>query len=366
MKTQKRAKNKYKINAVSLFSCIGVAECYLKDIGINVITASDIDPDRCKVYKYFYPDTKVICGDISDEKIKESIKKSTRKKIDLVISTPPCQGMSSVGKNRKYSDLNSQKDKRNFLILESFEIIDYFSPSYVIFENVPRLLRVIIPFQGKGRKIEEILNLKYGEQYNIKIDILNTCNFGIPQNRERVYIRMYKKGLRWDDPKPNERVITLREAIGDLPSLEAGEDSGIKNHWARKHPQNQIECMRHTPTGCSAVDNKVFYPKKPNGERIKSYKNCYKRVEWDKPSPTITMRNEIISSQDKVHPGRSLGNGLWSDARVFTMRELLIIMSMPPDMDLPDIVSNTKLRQFIGEGIPPKMLKELLEGIYVK
>ena len=84
---------------------------------------------------------------------------------------------------------------------------------------------------------------------------------------------------------------------------------------------------------------------------------------WDAPSPTVTMRNEIISSQDKVHPGRPIGNGLWSDARVLTLRELLIVMSLPPDLDLPTNVSDTALRQYIGEGIPSLMVKKIMEGI---
>jgi DNA (cytosine-5)-methyltransferase 1 len=172
--------------------------------------------------------------------------------------------------------------------------------------------------------------------------------------------------LTWNDPTPNDHVITLREAIGDLPSLEAGEDSGIKNHWARLHPRQQIDWLRHTPEGCSAVYNTEHYPQKENGERIKSYANCYKRMVWDAPSPTVTMRNEIMSSQDKVHPGRDLGNGLWSDARVLTLRELLIVMSMPPDLDLPTFVSDTALRQYIGEGIPSLMVKKIMQGICLR
>ena len=70
-----------------------------------------------------------------------------------------------------------------------------------------------------------------------------------------------------------------------------------------------------------------------------------------------------MSSQDKVHPGRPLGNGLWSDARVLTIRELLIIMSLPADLDLPTSVSDTAIRQYIGEGIPSLMMKKLIEGI---
>lgn len=355
------------MNVVSLFSCIGVAEYYLKDIGFNVVVASDIDKRRCKVHQFLYPEAKCVCGDIREDDIKDSIIKAVgRKKIDLVISTPPCQGMSSVGKNRSYEKLISESDERNYLILESFKIIDTLKPSYILFENIPRVLKVLIPFGGEALTVKEILNKKYGNDYEIKIDILNCVNYGVPQNRERCIIRLFRKGLTWNDPPISDHIITLREAIGDLPSLEAGEDSGIKNHWARKHPENQIEWLRHTPTGCSALDNEIFYPVKPSGERIKGYGNCYRRMLWDAPSPTVTMRNEIISSQDKVHPGRSLGNGLWSDARVLTMRELLIVMSLPADLDLPSDISDTALRQFIGEGIPSLMVKKILEGICKK
>ena len=104
-----------KLNAVSLFSCIGVGEYYLKDIGISTVLANEIEPKRCKTYEFFHPETEVICGDITDKKVKDKILSSAKKyKIDLVIATPPCQGMSTVGKNRKDGTLND--DNRNLLI----------------------------------------------------------------------------------------------------------------------------------------------------------------------------------------------------------------------------------------------------------
>ena len=355
------------MNAISLFSCIGVAEYYLKSIGINVVVASDIDSKRCDVHRFLYPDTTMVCGDIKNDGTKRDILKAIgKRKIDIVISTPPCQGMSSVGKNRSYAALTSQTDERNYLILESFKIIDAVNPSYVLFENIPRLLKVVIPYEGEWLPIKEILERRYGKQYNISVNVYNCCDYGVPQNRERCFIRLCKKELKWEDPKKSEHITTLREAIGDLPTLEAGESSDIKNHWARNHPKEHVDWLRHTPTGCSALDNKEHYPVKSNGERVKGYRNCYKRMEWDAPSPTVTMRNEIMSSQDKVHPGRKLDNGLWSDARVLTLRELLIVMSLPPDLDLPTNISDTALRQFIGEGIPSLMVKKIMEQICKK
>lgn len=238
-----------RMKAVSLFSCIGVGEFFLREIGIDVVAATDIDKKRCEVHRFLHPGTAVVCGDITDRNVKESIIAAAGGEVEIVISTPPSQGMSSVGKNRTFASLASNKDARNGLILESFPLIDALSPSYIIFENVPRLLKTLILYEGESMHIEEILERKYGQEYAIKIDILNTCDFGIPQNRERVFIRLYKKGLNWLGPKPCGRQITLREAIGGLPSIEAGQDSGLKNHWARKHHLEQVEWMRHTPTG---------------------------------------------------------------------------------------------------------------------
>lgn len=355
------------MKAISLFSCIGVAEYYLSDIGIDVVLASDIDSKRCDVHKFLYPNTAIVCGDIRDNTTKTTIVEETKHhKIDIIICTPPCQGMSSVGKNRSYNLLSTQNDERNYLILDSFPVIEALSPTFILFENVPRLLKVTMPYENEELPITEILQRQFGDRYNVKVDIFNCANYGVPQNRERCFIRLSKKGFCWDDPKKINKPITLEDAIGDLPSLEAGESSGIKNHWARKHPQKQIEWLRHTPTGCSALENDTYYPIKDNGERVRGYKNCYKRMVWDAPSPTVTMRNEIMSSQDKVHPGRYLGNGLWSDARVLTLRELLIVMSLPPDMDFPTNITDTALRQYIGEGIPSLMVKKIMEGICAK
>ena len=354
------------LKALSLFSCIGVSEYYLKNLGIDVVVASDIDKKRCDVHKYLYPETDIVCGDITDESVKDEIVKAVgSEKIDIVISTPPCQGLSTVGKN-KGKALIETTDPRNYLILETFRFIQDLDPTYVLFENVPQLLKIKLKYKGTFLSVEDILRTEFGSRYNIKIDILNTCNYGVPQSRERVFIRMFKNGGKWDNPVPENHVITLREAIGDLPSLEPGQSSNIKNHWARKHPANQVEWMRHTPEGCSAFNNVEFYPVKNNGDRVKGYPNCYKRMIWDAPSPTVTMRNEIMSSQDKVHPGRYLGDGLWSDARVLTIRELLTVMSLPPDLDLPADIADGILRQYIGEGIPSLMMKKLMESICKK
>jgi len=349
------------MNAISLFSGVGIGEFYLRDVNINVVLANEIVKSRADTYIALYPTTEMICGDICDSEIKQTIiRKSKSKNVKFVLATPPCQGLSRAGSNK--TDIALLSDGRNFLILNAIEIATEIGATHFLIENVPRFQNMLFPHEGKLVSLEELLKLTFGNQYIVDVQVFNAADYGVPQIRNRVVYRVWEKGTKWDVPK-KERPISLMEAIGDLPSLEACDISPIKNHYARKHPSNQIEWMQHTPQGCSAYTNEEHFPQKKDGTKIIGYKNCYTRMKWDRPAPTITMRNEIMSSQENVHPGRLLANGLWSDARVLTPRELFIVSSLPADLDIPQTVSETAFRQLVGEGIPPLMLKKILRAI---
>lgn len=349
------------MNALSLFSSAGIGEYYLNEVGINVVVANEIVASRAETHLQLYPKCRMVNEDIVRQETKQNIIKECKEKnIELVIATPPCQGVSTVGKNKSKEAIFS--DPRNFLVLSALDIIDELKPTFFLIENVPRFQNMQFPFCDEIISLEDLLICKYGNEYEISCSVLNAADYGVPQTRYRVVYRVWKKGHTWKLPQKKKKV-PLRDAIGDLPSLEAGEDSGIKNHYAKKHADNQVECMRFTPSGKSAFQNKEHYPKKPDGTRIKGYGNSYKRMRWNFPAPTITMRNEIISSQENVHPGRLLPDGTWSDARILTLRELLIVSSLPADMDCPTNISEAMFRHLVGEGVPPKMLKEILKGI---
>ena len=353
------------MNAITLFSGAGIDEVYLSKIGIDVLIANELVEKRARIHKWLYPNCQMINGDICDTNIKNEIKKAIKlKNIDLLIATPPCQGMSIAGKNRNNNDMLN--DERNHLIFNVFEFIDEFKFKYILIENVPRFLKVKYWNQLKKKyyNIIDYLKEKYQNEYYIKSEVVDCADYGIAQSRKRAIIRMYKKNLEWEMPK-KENIITLKDAIGYLPSLESGDRSNIKYHYSRIHSNNHIEWMKHTPTGESALNNKEYYPKKKNGEKIKGYKTCYKRMEWDKPAPTITMRNDAISSQNNVHPGRLQKDGTYSDACVLTIKELFILMSLPDNFILPDYLSDTEIRQILGEAIPPLLTRKILEGIKI-
>lgn len=354
-------KNK-KINALSLFASAGIAEFGFENTHVNVVLASELLPIRMEVHKFWHPNTKAICGDLTDEKIKkEIIDKSIKEKIDFVFATPPCQGISLIGKNKSNDQMLA--DKRNYLIFHTFDIIDAINPSFILIENVSRFFKIKFNIDGNLVGIQEIIKQKYGNLYNIDCQVFDTADYGVPQHRERAIIRMWKYGFSWGNPTKKAK-ITMREAIGNLPSLESGEKSDIKNHYARVHTNQHIMVMKNTPTGHSAFENPVFYPKnEETGVRLKGYAATYKRMEWDKPAPTITMRNDCISSQSNVHPGRLLPNGTYSDARVLTIRELFILSSLNPDLNLPQFASDIQIRHMIGEAVPPKLINCLIKEI---
>src|SRR5574344_1390236 len=373
------------INALSLFANVGIAETYLSSIGINVVLANEINKKRVEFYKHLYPKTKVICGDITNECVRDEIIEDCKKmKIDLIMATPPCQGMSTIGKRDKL-------DVRNCLILYAIDIVQKLKPRFVFFENIPKELETTIQYKGFETLIPDVLKKELGTDYffNQKF-IVNAKDYSVRQDRRRCIFLLTRKDEQfiWDLPPKDKNVINLKQANGNLPSIDPflydvdqktrdsvfpdylkKRDKALsisKWNYPPKHIYRQVISLMHTPTGETAFDNiDEFKPKKKDGSFVKGFKNTYKRQSWDKPGTTVTMFNRTIGSQNNVHPGRLMGkdsNGydIYSDARVLTIYELLIVSSLPTDWDIPEWASDHFVRQVIGEEIPPLLVKKIM------
>jgi len=346
------------LNAISLFSSAGIGEALIHK-NINVLVANELVQKRSDLYKRLYPKTKIVCGDIRKTEIKKEIFRQIGKNnIDVILASPPCQGLSIAGKNR--SQVAMEKDERNYLIFDVIEIVKALLPSYVIIENVSELLKMKVQYKNHVASILEVLRSEFSDVYQIEGSILDASDFGIPQRRLRAIIRLYKKNLTWNLPPKNLKKVTVRDAIGYLPSIESGETSNILWHFARRHDEKQVEWMKHTPTGKSAFDNDTYFPQKPDGSIINGYHSSYRRIKWDEPAPTITIRNDAISSQRNVHPGRLLPDGTYSDARVLSPLELMILNSLPTSWNIPFDTPEILVRQCIGESVPPLLIKKIL------
>lgn len=346
------------INGISLFANVGIDKTYFKDYGVNICIANELIEKRCDFYSHLYPDTEVICGDISDENIfNKLVNLYEKNNCEFLIATPPCQGMSQAGKM-------NEDDERNYLIIYTIEFIKKTMPKNIIIENVPQIINFSIIVDGKEVKITNYIKKELEPLgYVINFNVFNSSDYKTPQNRKRA-VFLISNIRRWKFPEKN-KPISVKDAIGDLPSLENGESSNIKYHTAKKHTDRHVLWMKHTPTGQTAFDNEQHYPQK-DGRKIRGYRTTYKRMEWNRPAPTITMCNGGISSQNNVHPGRPLKDGTYSDARVLTILELIRLTGLPDDWNIPKWATENFVRQVIGEAFPPKFAASFLETIPVE
>lgn len=343
------------IKGASLFSNVGVDEFFLKNANVKIVLANELIKKRAEFYSHLYPDVKMINGDITDENIFNKLVIEFKKnKLDFLLATPPCQGFSIAGKMDK-------DDNRNELIKYVINFIEKTMPNNILIENVPGFLKFCLEINDEKVTIKDyIINSLTKLGYYINFKIADAANYKTPQFRKRA-IFLISKIKKWEFPVESEW-ISVRESIYDLPSLEAGEESFInKYHIAKKHNKRHIKWMQNTPTGKSAHDNEKFFPKKKDNTRIKGYSTTYKRIEWDKPAPTITMANGSISSQNNVHPGRKQKDGTYSDARVLTILELLRLTGLPDDWNIPNWASDKLIREVLGECFPPKFALEMIK-----
>lgn len=344
------------MNGLSLFANVGIGETYLHRNNINIKVANELLKKRCDIYTYINKKTDVIVGDISDNDVFEKVIKSAIKhKCEFIIATPPCQGMSVAGQ-RKHDD------DRNDLITYVVKAIDKLQPKYIIIENVPQIEKTKINIDHQKVFIIDYLKNSLNN-YKINYKVLNSADYGTAQSRKRMFILLSRQDVvEWTFNIVKKDVLTLKDKIGHLPSLNAGESSDIKYHYAIEHNPEHIRWMSHTPSGKTAIDNKIHYPEK-DGRRIKSYRSTYRRLRWDKPASTITMKSHFISSQNNVHPGRKLDDGTYSDARALTPLELILLTGLPSKWSVPEWVSDLLLREVIGEAVPPLLIYELTKVI---
>ncbi len=375
------------IKVMSLFANIGVAEAYFAENNIDVVLANELIPKRAKLYQAIYPETEMICGDITSEDVLSTIeKKGELYGVDVIMATPPCQGMSTAGQKIKF-------DERNSLVMPALKLINKLKPKFAVIENVPDFRITSIIYKGKETLLPDVVREELQQLYNVDVHIINTDDYSVPQTRERMIILISRKDQKeiWTLPKKDENKITMRDAIGSLKPIdpyvkditpeemkalfpyyeERKKEALLVSKWNQPpvHIYRQVMAMRYTPSGCTAFDNADEHkPTKADGSRVRGYHNTYKRQNWDTPAYTITMDNRKISSQNNVHPGRFLGvdeNGeaIYSDPRALTLYEIMKIMSLPDNWAIPDDTEEAFLRRIIGEGIPPLFMLKLFKKI---
>ncbi|MCL1800507.1 MAG: DNA cytosine methyltransferase, partial [Promicromonosporaceae bacterium] len=377
---------------ISLFSSAGVG-CYgfllegFQCIATNEIIARRIEVQRlnqkCK-YNSGY-----IAGDISTPEVKQKIFREIERwksdeyisDVDVVIATPPCQGMSVANHKKTSTEIN-----RNSLIVESIKLILSIYPKVFVFENVPRLLKTsCTDIDGIERPIGESISRNLGGKYSIYSRVINFKDYGASSSRPRTLMIGVRLDLAdaisplelFPDARPE---ISLRECIGDLKSLPRfGQfDPDDILHNFRPYPKHMREWISGIAEGQSAfantdisrtphriVDGVVVPNRQKNGDK-------YRRQFWDKVGPCVHTRNDQLASQNTIHP---------KDDRVFSIRELMRMMTVPSNFkwmhgDLTKLnrLSATEkrvllrkhemnIRQSLGEAVPTAVFQSIASNL---
>lgn len=374
---------------VSLFSSAGVGDYGFFEAGFNLIASNELIERRMKVQIENNVANDIdayITGDINDETVKEKIYKNIDKKInkngkksvDLLVATPPCQGISVANHHKNDDDL-----KRNSLVLQSIIIANKIKPKVIVFENVKRFMKTACTdTDGSVKSIKDVIFNHLESDYNISFAEINFKDYGANSSRPRTLVICSLKKFFGDDfdastfmPSKQEEK-KLKDVIGHLPNLnEMGEiDPNDILHGFKKYRSDMRKWIHNLKPGESAFDNKspeLIPHHMVNGVMVKNKQkngDKYKRQEWNKVAPAVHTRNDILASQNTVHP---------VDDRVFSIRELMLMMNVPSRFkwseesyeDLNKMSINDKkiwlknneitIRQSLGEAVPPIIFRQI-------
>ena len=376
---------------ISLFSSAGVGCFGFKQEGFECIATNELIERRLKIQRINHKcrfDKGYIQGDIKLSKIKDLLYSEIKRwnkigndRVDVLIATPPCQGMSVANHKKSVNDIN-----RNSLVVESINIVNKIHPRFFIFENVPAFWKTgCINSKGEIKAIGEVISEELSTDYIISNRVINFKNYGSNSSRIRtVVIGVSKELSNYISPvelyPDYKKEKTLYEVIGNKNSLSWGEfDPDDFYHQFRTYPKHMRDWIHDLPEGGCAFNNSDNL-KKPhrvvNGKIvINKAKNAdkYTRQIWGKAAPCIHTRNDQLASQNTVHP---------SEDRVFSIRELMEMMTIPYDFrwidksleELNELSNDEKrailkkeemnIRQCIGEAVPTEIFRQIASKIY--
>ena len=349
---------------ISLFSGAGIGCHGFAQRKFECIATSEIDPRRLEIQKHNrkcrYPDG-YVGGDLAEAETKDRIRQELLfwkqrhgvGQLDVLIATPPCQGMS-VANHKKKDEL-----ARNSLVVESIRLTAEFRPRFFVFENVRAFLNIqCTDVDGASRPVRAAIERNLGGAYNILCRVVNFKDCGGNSSRTRTLVVGVRKDLPEITPLdilPNRRKEkTLREVIGDFPPLRTmgAIDPHDIYHSFRPYAPHMTAWIERIKEGESAFDNadperrphrvlngKIVFNANKNGDK---YTRCF----WDRPGACVHTRNDILSSQATIHP---------EENRVFSVRELMRLMTIPNSFRWSD-AAESKLNR-----LPPEAKRKFLK-----
>ena len=324
------------LNIISLFSGCGGLDLGFEKAGFNISVANEFDKTIWSTYEFNHPETKLIKGDIRN--IKES---HFLDDVDGIIGGPPCQSWSEAG------SLRGIEDERGKLFFDYIRILKDKRPKFFLAENVRGMLS-----NRHSTAVKNIVELFENCGYNVSITLVNAKDYGVAQERKRVFYIGFRKDLnvQFDFPEGStandSKKITLRDAIWDLKDYAVPAAS--KNH--------------HNP---DAINNNEYF----TGAFSTIFMSRNRVKSWDEQGYTV----QASGRQCQLHPQApkmekvardkyQFVSGMESLYRRMTVREVARLQGFPDSFKFVYDSVDTGYKM-IGNAVPVNLAYEIALAI---
>ena len=340
-----------------IFSGAGGMSIGAKMAGVQVELAVEINKYAAQTFLHNHQSAIVLNDDIRN--IKEiPIKKGLQSTV--LFGGPPCQGFS-----RSNHRTRNKENPNNWLFEEFGRISNLWKPDWVVLENVQGLIGT-----EQGIFLEQILERLQEIGYETNYQVLNAKDFGVPQNRERLFIVGSRHGISFEFPKKKvTEAITVKEAISDLPKLENGNaiekmkyHSKQTSRYAKELRCKSSLCLNNGVSRNTdlVLERYQFIPQGGNWQNIpkelmssytdssRCHSGIYHRLDENKESVVIgNYRKNML-----IHPWQNRG---------LSVREAARLQSFPDGFEFKGYLGDQQ--QQVGNAVPPKLAKAIFEKL---
>ena len=341
---------------VDLFSGAGGMSLGAQSAGIHVNVAIEADTRAAQTFSQNHPGVTVLNKPIQE--VTNSDLGNLGRPL-IVFGGPPCQGFSTSNQRTR-----SSQNPANWLFRQYLRIIKVIRPDFVVFENVTGMLHT----EG-GHFLEAVLEGFSGLQYQTRQFVLNAMEYGIPQNRSRLFIVATRAVSTIPIPKPLGRIVTVRDAIGDLPVLRNGASTDVRsyrcapiseyatemrgalsscsNHFVSRNSAHILERYKHVPEGGNWTHIPAHLMTN-YADRFRCHTGIYRRLSRNKPSIVIgNFRKNML-----IHPTQNRG---------LSIREAARLQSFPDNYVFTGSIGFQQ--QQVGNAVPPKLAEAVFHAV---
>ena len=332
-----------KINVISLFSGCGGLDLGFERAGFNIPVANEFDKNIWETYKVNHSNTKLIEGDVRQITKADIEQFLDAGEVDGIIGGPPCQSWSEAGA------LRGIEDERGQLFYDYIRILKDFQPKFFLAENVSGMLA-----NRHSEAVKNILNLFDNAGYDVSLTLVNAKDYGVAQERKRVFYIGFRKDLKIDfefpkgSTKDDDKKLTLRDVIWDL--RDTAVPAGPKN--------------RHNP---DAINNNEYF----TGAYSTIFMSRNRVKGWDEQAFTV----QASGRQCQLHPQAPkmvkfdkndcrFVEGMEKLYRRMTVREVARVQGFPDDFKF--VYTDTNMGyKMIGNAVPVNLAYEIACGIKI-